>query len=110
MSNGGAAEGDINGTEHGSADGQGGVGSGGRLARLRRHRALASAVVPALVAGAVAVPLALGAWNDPCKELPATTRELAKEAPAVATRALDPRDDIALRRRGAAPAVRQAVR
>ncbi|MEV6054369.1 hypothetical protein [Streptomyces sp. NPDC052107] len=47
MSNGGAAEGDINGTEHGSADEQGGVGSGGRFARLRKHRVLASAVAPA---------------------------------------------------------------
>ncbi|AKJ14775.1 hypothetical protein ABB07_33365 [Streptomyces incarnatus] len=78
----------------GAVDGRGGVGSGGRFARLRRHKVLASAVASALVAGAVAVPLALGAWDDPCKELPAATRELAEQAPAAATRALDPRDDM----------------
>ncbi|MCC5474336.1 hypothetical protein [Streptomyces barringtoniae] len=93
MSNGGAAEGDVNGTEHGSADDHGGAGVGGRFARLRKHKVLASSVAAALAAGAVAVPLALGVWDDSCKELPAATRALARD-PAAATRTLDPRDDM----------------
>ncbi|KUN06099.1 hypothetical protein AQI95_14410 [Streptomyces yokosukanensis] len=46
-----------------------------------------------LVAGGVAVPLALGAQGYGCSQLPAATRALVK-GPAAATRALDPRDDM----------------
>ncbi|MGW0882782.1 hypothetical protein [Streptomyces sp. NPDC002671] len=95
MSNGGAAEDgtarqDARAEEAGQS--RGGVERGGRLAWLRRHRLLASAVGLALVAGAVAVPLTL-TGDDSCKELPATTRALAPN-PAAATRALDPGDDM----------------
>ncbi|MEU5531832.1 hypothetical protein [Streptomyces sp. NPDC020362] len=62
----------------------------GRFARLRRHWALASAVTLVLVAGSVAVPLAL-VGDGSCTELPSATRALVKN-PAAATRALDPRD------------------
>ncbi len=74
-----------------SAGGAEGGGSGGRFGWVREHRVLASAVALALLAGAVAVPLAFRGRS--CKELPATTRELA-QAPASATRALDPGDDM----------------
>ncbi|MEU9987577.1 hypothetical protein AB0E10_12315 [Streptomyces sp. NPDC048045] len=65
----------------------------GRFARLRKHPVLASAVALALVAGAVAVPLALFGGDGSCKELPSATRALAKN-PAAATRALDPGGDM----------------
>ncbi|MGV4986475.1 hypothetical protein [Streptomyces sp. NRAIS3] len=82
------------GPEEAAADGSAdAVGSGGRFARLRKRRVLASAVALAVVAGGAAVPLALGVWDPSCKELPAATRELAKN-PVPATRALDPRDDM----------------
>ncbi|MFI9803876.1 hypothetical protein ACIHEJ_05810 [Streptomyces sp. NPDC052301] len=71
---------------------QGGA-AGGRFARVRRRPVLACTVAVALVAGAVAVPLALGAGDGSCTELPAATRASAGR-PAAATRALDPRDDM----------------
>ncbi|ANP53210.1 hypothetical protein J2Z21_006912 [Streptomyces griseochromogenes] len=74
-------------------DGHGGAVADDRFARLRKHPVLASAVALALVAGAVAVPLALFGGDDSCKELPSAARALAKN-PAAATRALDPGDDM----------------
>jgi hypothetical protein len=61
---------------------------------LCRHRVLASAIALVLVAGGVAVPLALGAAEDSCNELPARLRELAAGSAPSATRALDPREDM----------------
>jgi hypothetical protein len=81
--NGGAAEDEVGGTRRPS-----------RPAWLRRHWVLASAVALTLVAGGVAVPLALGPAEDSCKELPAGLRELAKGPARSATRALDPGDDM----------------
>lgn len=66
---------------------------GGRLARLRKHWLLTSAVALALLATGTAVPLALAGSDDSCQELPAATRALATD-PAAATRALDPGDDM----------------
>ncbi|MEV6836262.1 hypothetical protein AB0N17_17400 [Streptomyces sp. NPDC051133] len=77
----------------GAEGGDAGGAAGGWFARVRRRPVLASVVAAALVAGAVAVPLALGAAHDSCAELPAATRALAGN-PAAATRALDPRDDM----------------
>ncbi|MFE2277609.1 hypothetical protein ACFXAE_10145 [Streptomyces sp. NPDC059454] len=76
----------------------------GRLAPLRRHWLLTSAV--ALLATATAVPLVLADSGDgpPCQEIPASTRALAGD-PAAATRALDPGDDMSRY-----PAVRELVR
>lgn len=97
MSNGGAGDGDI--TPQGPdavgarVEGHTGDGSDGRFAWVRRHRGLASGVALALVAGAVAVPLALGVGGGSCRELPSGTRELAN-TPTSATRALDPGDDM----------------
>ncbi|MEW2074727.1 hypothetical protein AB0941_13990 [Streptomyces sp. NPDC013433] len=78
----------------------------GRLALLRRHWLLSSAVALVLLATATAVPLALADSGDgpPCREVPASTRALAKD-PAAATRALDPGDDMSR-----FPAVRELVR
>lgn len=78
----------------------------GRLALLRRHRLLGSAVALALLATATAVPLVLADSGDgpPCREIPASTRALAKD-PAAATRALDPGDDMSR-----FPAVRKLIR
>ncbi|MFI6007708.1 hypothetical protein ACIBAG_02595 [Streptomyces sp. NPDC051243] len=70
------------------------------LARLRghwlgRHWLLTSAVALALLATATAVPIVLASSEDtPCREIPPSTRALAKD-PAAATRALDPGDDLA---------------
>ncbi|WP_327229719.1 hypothetical protein [Streptomyces murinus] len=65
----------------------------GRFSWPRRHPWLASAMALAVVAGGVAVPLALGDGDPSCRQLPASTRALAGN-PAAATKALDPRDDM----------------
>ncbi|MEU1656955.1 hypothetical protein [Streptomyces griseofuscus] len=65
----------------------------GRFSWSRRHPWLASAMALAVVAGGVAVPLALGGAGPSCRQLPAATRESAGN-PAAATKALDPRDDM----------------
>ncbi|AOR35896.1 hypothetical protein BFF78_36865 [Streptomyces fodineus] len=95
MSNGGAEKDDGTGTESAPEAVPSVTQSetGGRFARLRKHRVLASAVASAVVAGAVAVPFALGVGDPSCKELPVATRKLAQD-PVSATRALDPRDDM----------------
>ncbi|MGX1128796.1 hypothetical protein RKD49_000986 [Streptomyces glaucescens] len=69
--------------------------SGGRFARLRRHRLLTSAVALALLAAGTAVTLVLADSGEdrPCRRIPASTRALAED-PAAATRALDPGDDL----------------
>ncbi|MFI5795800.1 hypothetical protein [Streptomyces sp. NPDC051677] len=75
-------------------DGQEGDDRRGLLARLRKHRLLASAVGLALLAAAVPIVL-VGAGDDtPCQKIPSSTRALVRD-PAAATRALDPGDDLA---------------
>jgi hypothetical protein len=69
-------------------------GTAGPFAQLNRHWLLTSAVAPALLAAATALPLVLAdPGDDPfCRELPASTRALATD-PAAATRALGPGDE-----------------
>ncbi|MEW2626269.1 hypothetical protein [Streptomyces sp. NPDC048106] len=90
MTDGGVTEEEAGGVREAA----GAAGGTGRFSWLRGHPWLAGAVALAVVAGGVAVPLALGGGGGPsCKELPASTRALARD-PAAATRALDPRDDM----------------
>ncbi|MFF5403359.1 hypothetical protein ACFY8K_13530 [Streptomyces misionensis] len=60
---------------------------------MRRHPRLVRAVALAIVAGGAAVPPDLTGGDSSCTRLPAATRALADD-PAVATRALDPQDDM----------------
>lgn len=68
---------------------------GGRLAPLRTHWKLTSAVAVALATLAVAVPVVLADSADtpPCQAVPTSTRALADD-PTAATRALDPGADM----------------
>lgn len=81
--------------------GRGGVGTGtfkqlkpGRLGLLRRRRWAILSTAVTVLAAAFTVPVLAGEDDAECRQVPAEVRDLA-DAPAAATKALDPGEDLA---------------